>query len=127
MGARALNLLGTPAGPPLAALGLFSLLLGASGASLADAPRTARLAIAGGAFSPKELRLPAGVQVKLLIRNDDSLPAEFESSDLAREVVVPGHTQVTTYVGPLKPGRYRFFNDFDRAMQGEVVAEDRSR
>jgi plastocyanin len=113
--------------PVLPVLGVSLLLVTATRASLADEPLTARLQIAGGAFSPKELRLPAGVQVKLLIRNDDALPAEFESTDLSREVVVPGHTQVTTYVGPLKPGRYRFFNDFDQAMQGEVVAEDRSR
>ena len=106
-------------------LALAFLLL--AGASLADEPHTAKLAISGGSFSPKELHLPAGVQVKLLIRNDDAMPAEFESTDLSREVVVPGHTQVTTYVGPLKAGRYRFFNDFNQAMQGEVVAEDRSK
>jgi uncharacterized protein (DUF58 family) len=124
VGLKALNPFGAP---ELAALGLSLLLFGAARGSLADEPLTAQLAIAGGTFSPSELRLPAGVQVKLLIRNDDSLPAEFESTDLSREVVVPGHTQVTTYVGPLRPGRYRFFNDFDQKMQGEVVAEDRSK
>lgn len=83
-----------------------------------------KLAILSSRFAPQELRLPAGVQVKLLIRNDSALPAEFESYDLSREVVVPGHTQVTTYVGPLKPGRYRFFNDFNHAMNGAMLVED---
>jgi len=116
---------GAPARAPWIAFGLVSLALAAAGAALADEPPAARLAIANGVFSPKELHLPAGVQVRLLIRNDDALPAEFESRDLSRELVVPGNTQVTTYVGPLKPGRYRFFNDFNRAVQGEVVAEER--
>ena len=61
------------------------------------------------------------LQVKLLIHNQDSLPAEFESYDLSREVVVPGHSSVTVYIGPLSPGRYNFFNDFNHAAQGWVV------
>ena len=36
-------------------------------------------------------------------------------------VVVPAHGQVKVYVGPLDPGRYRFFNDFYQAAEGWVV------
>lgn len=107
---------------PLSILALAGALVGAPPALAAD-PVTFRLAISNGQFVPKELRLPEGAKVKLLIRNDDGLPAEFESYDLSREIVVPQHAQVTTYVGPLKPGRYRFFNDFNPAMQGEVLVD----
>jgi hypothetical protein len=72
-------------------------------------------------FEPKLLNLPAGVKLKLVIRNLDGLPAEFESSDLSREIVVPGHGEVTIYVGPLDPGSYQFFNDFNHEMQGTIV------
>ena len=97
------------------------LALAFAAPALADDVVTKQLAISQHRFSPGELPVPPGVRVKLLVRNDDSLPAEFESYDLSREIVVPGHSQVTIYIGPLKPGRYRFFNDFDQSVQGWVV------
>ncbi|HEV2332782.1 MAG TPA: cupredoxin domain-containing protein [Gammaproteobacteria bacterium] len=84
-----------------------------------DAPVT--LDIKDRGFVPQELPLPAGVKVELVIRNQDALPAEFESYDLSREIVVPAHGQVKVYIGPLDPGRYRFFNDFYQSAEGWVV------
>lgn len=98
-------------------LTLAALLL--AGAAYADAPLT--VAIKDRAFIPQEITVPAGVKVELLIRNQDALPAEFESYDLSREIVVPAHGQVKVYIGPLDPGRYRFFNDFYQSAQGWVV------
>lgn len=104
------------------------LAVGLSGAFALSSPAHAAdslpvLVIHGQQFEPGELALPAGTKLKLVIRNQDSLPAEFESSDLSREVIVPANGEVTIYVGPLEPGRYQFFNDFNRAMQGTVVAK----
>jgi len=79
------------------------------------------LIIKGQDFAPRELTLPPGEKVELLIQNQDDLPAEFESYDLSREVVVPAHGQVKVYIGPLDPGRYRFFNDFHQESEGFVV------
>lgn len=79
------------------------------------------LDIKAQAFEPKEFSVPVGVKVELVVRNDDDLPAEFESYDLSREVVVPAHSQVKVYIGPLDAGRYRFFNDFHQASEGWVV------
>jgi plastocyanin len=104
-----------------ACLALCAALAFTAVAQAADETPTAQLEIAQHRFSPRELRVAPGVRVKLLVRNDDALPAEFESYDLSREVVVPGHSQVTVYIGPLEPGRYNFFNDFDRSAQGWVV------
>ncbi len=81
------------------------------------------LAIHDNQFEPKQLALPAGVKVKLVIRNLDGIPAEFESSDLSREVIVRGHGEVTIYIGPLDPGNYQFFNDFNHEMQGTIVVQ----
>lgn len=82
---------------------------------------TAELLIQNQQFTVQELSLPAGIKVKLVIHNQGNLPAEFESYDLSQEVVVPGHSSVTVYIGPLSPGRYNFFNDFNHAAQGWVV------
>ena len=106
----------------------FMLVTGLIGAFALSSPAHAAdllpvLVIHGQQFEPGELALPAGTKLKLVIRNQDSLPAEFESSDLSREVIVPANGEVTIYVGPLEPGRYQFFNDFNRAMQGTVVAK----
>ena len=97
----------------------FALGLGTP--ALADEIPAKQLVITKHQFSPAELTVPANTRVKLLIRNDGALPAEFESYDLSREIVLPAHSQVTVYIGPLKPGLYKFFNDFDQSMQGWVV------
>jgi plastocyanin len=75
-------------------------------------------------FQPAQFSIPAGKKVKLIIRNQDNLPVEFESSDLSREVIVPGHGEVTIYLGPIDSGTYQFFNDFNHAMQGSVVVNN---
>ena len=80
-----------------------------------------QIEIRGQAFTPAQISIPAGVKVQLIIRNSDDLPAEFESYDLSREIVVPAHGQVKIYIGPLDAGRYRFFNDFHQESQGWVV------
>lgn len=81
------------------------------------------LALRNNQFEPKELTVPEGVKVRLIVRNTDSAPAEFESYDLSREVVVAAQSDATIYIGPLQPGRYRFFNDFNRATEGWVVVK----
>lgn len=73
-------------------------------------------------FEPQQLTLPSAVKLKLVIRNLDSTPAEFESYDLSREVLTPAHGETTLYIGPLDPGDYPFFNDFNRDMQGIIIA-----
>jgi len=58
-------------------------------------------------------RDPGRSKDALIVKNDDPTPEEFESTELRREKVVPGGQQVTVYIGPLKPGRYEFFGDFN--------------
>ncbi len=98
-----------------ALLGLTAL------AALADGP--VQIDIKAQAFTPAEIHVPAGVKVELHIVNDDALPAEFESTDLSREIVVPAHGQVKVFIGPLDAGRYRFFNDFHQESEGWVVVD----
>jgi plastocyanin domain-containing protein len=66
-------------------------------------------------FSPAELTVPAGQKIRLVIENKDPTPEEFESYDLNREKVVPGNGRIVVYVGPLKPGKYEFFGEFNMA------------
>lgn len=102
-------------------IGAFLLAgLLAGGPAFAGTP-SIKLLIQNQRFSPEEIAVPANAKVELVVINQGSLPAEFESFDLSREVVVPGGSTVKVYIGPLAPGRYNFFNDFHREAQGWVV------
>jgi Cupredoxin-like domain len=46
---------------------------------------------------------------------------EWESASLHREKVVPAGTSTKIHFGPLRPGRYEFFDDFQPAIRGNVV------
>lgn len=75
-------------------------------------------------FSPKELTVPAGQKIKLVIKNEDATPAEFESHGMKREKVVGAKAKITVFVGPLSAGRYEYFDDFHRdTTSGVIVAQ----
>lgn len=72
-------------------------------------------------FVPAEVPVPSGVKVELMIRNEQAVPAEFESTALHREKIVPAGGRISVFVGPLDPGRYEFFDDFNQAARGFLV------
>ena len=100
----------------------FGCLLSAGAAVAQDAE--ARLVIREHKFEPAELKVPAGKKIKLVIENQDATAEEFESYELNREKVVPAKGTVSVFVGPLKPGRYPFFGDFNKdSAKGVLIAE----
>jgi len=104
----------------LLSLGLIFVV----GASVAAQETTYTLVIKDHRFQPTEIEIPAGQKIALIVKNDDPTPEEFESTELRREKVVPGGQQVTVYIGPLKPGRYEFFGDFNpKTARGHIVAK----
>lgn len=75
-------------------------------------------------FEPAELTIPAGQKVKLVVDNRDATPEEFESHELHREKVIPGHSKATIWVGPLAGGEYRFFGEFhEDTAQGKLIVK----
>jgi hypothetical protein len=95
----------------------LTLLLATSGALLAGAAvalaaDAVTLTLKDHHFVPSELRVPAGERFRIEVENQDATPAEFESADLRVEkIVVPGG-KIAVMVGPLKPGIYKFFDDY---------------
>jgi hypothetical protein len=84
------------------------------------------LTIQNHAFDVKELKLPANKKITLLVVNKDATPAEFESKPLNREKIIPGKSTAAIKIGPLKPGRYPFVEEYhenDAAAQGTIVVE----
>ena len=75
-------------------------------------------------FYPQEVVIPANTKVKLLIKNLDPTPEEFESYELNREKVIAGNSKTVIFIGPLPPGEYPFFGEFyPKTAQGKVVVE----
>jgi heme/copper-type cytochrome/quinol oxidase subunit 2 len=75
-------------------------------------------------FTPAEIKVPANQRIKLSVHNQDSTPEEFESHALNREKLIPAGAKAVIYIGPLKPGRYDFFGEFNPSTaKGLVVAE----
>lgn len=104
-------------------LTLAILVLVASGANAADTKEFV-ITIKDHKFEPVETKIPANEKVRLLIKNLDSTAEEFESHDLKREKIVKGNGEIKVVVGPLKPGRYNFFGEFNAdTAQGFVVVE----
>lgn len=82
------------------------------------------LSIKNHIFSPAELKVPANTRLKLQIWNQDTTPEEFESHDFNREKVIPGGAKGIVLVGPLKPGEYAFFGEFNpKTAQGKLIVE----
>ncbi len=75
-------------------------------------------------FEPSTLKIPANTKIKLMVYNRDRTPEEFESYELNREKVILGGQKAVIFIGPLEPGRYPYFGEFNpKTAQGEIVAE----
>lgn len=74
-----------------------------------------------GRFSPARLEVPTGTRFKLVLKNEGRGPAEFENLSMRIEkVLAPG---VTSFVvlPALKPGEYRFIDEFRPESGGLTI------
>jgi len=77
-------------------------------------------------FYPSIVEIPAHTKVKLLIKNLDPTPEEFESYELNREKVISGNKKTIIFIGPLAPGEYPFFGEFNpKTAQGKIIAVEK--
>ncbi len=102
----------------------LALLLGLSAAFPAQTGEvpTYALEIRTQGFHPASLRVPAGTRIRLRIRNPRTRPAEFESYALNREKILPPGATITVWIGPLEPGEYPIFDDFNPPARGLIIA-----
>jgi heme/copper-type cytochrome/quinol oxidase subunit 2 len=74
-------------------------------------------------FAPTELHVPANERFRIEVENLDPTSAEFESADLRVEKIVVGGGKITVFAGPLKPGTYKFFDDYHPDVaKGVIIA-----
>ena len=89
--------------------------------AVAAEPPSFRLAIVNHRFQPATLTIPANTKVRLVVENRDATPEEFESNDFDREKVILPSSSAVIFVGPLRPGQYRFFGEFNPATAQGVL------
>lgn len=101
-----------------------SALISLPGAAGAADEILVRLTIKDHRFSPERLEVPAGQKVVMVIRNEDSEPEEFESTQLRREKIVFPGTETRVVLGRLEPGEYPFVGEYHEATaKGIIVAK----
>jgi plastocyanin len=104
--------------------GLVMGVVAVAGAAWAADPRPeVALTIDKDQFQPSEIKVKANTPFTLVVTNKNAKAAEFESKDLRVEKVVPAGKTVNVLIRALKPGTYAFFDDFNKAASGRIVAE----
>ena len=111
--------------PPLSVVALaIALAAGAAAPALADDETQVQITLKDHKFEPAESSVPAGKPIVIELANQDATPAEFESKELRVEKVVAGGGAIAVKVRALKPGRYRFFDDYHEATtEGFLIAQ----
>jgi hypothetical protein len=75
-------------------------------------------------FFPSQVTIPANQKVKLIIDNQDNTPEEFDIFLLNREKVILANNKASIFIGPLKPGKYDFFAEYNpNTTSGTVIVE----
>ena len=99
-----------------------ALVIGATHVALAQ-DTTLQLTVENGQFSPAELQAPANKPLVIVIKNNGAKAMEFESVSLRVEKVVAAKSQGSVRVRALSPGRYEFFDDFNKSTKGTLVVQ----
>jgi hypothetical protein len=82
------------------------------------------LVIKEGRLFPETLAVPANTKFRLEVRNEGKDAAEFESLELRKELVLAPGVARNLVFRPLKPGSYKFFDEFHMdTAQGRIVAQ----
>jgi hypothetical protein len=106
----------------LAAMLLLAALAAPAAAYAGELPSFI-LEMNDGLLTPERIEIPADTQVKIILRNTGTTPAEFESLRLRKEKVLGPGVESFVVIRKASPGIYPFFDEFHMDMaQGVIVA-----
>lgn len=92
-------------------------------ASASEDARVYRLAIAGDHFEPAQIEIPAGTQVKLMVKNSDPTLRFFYSYSLNRtKPIRPGEEQ-PIFLRPLAAGSYEIATQVVGSPRGVILVK----
>lgn len=85
---------------------------------------TFKVLMKDGRIFPETVVIPANTRFRLEIRNEGPGAAEFESLELKKELVLTQGVTRNMVFYPLKPGTYKFFDDFHPGTgQAHILAK----
>ncbi|HUR43877.1 MAG TPA: cupredoxin domain-containing protein [Aestuariivirga sp.] len=92
--------------------------------ALADDLVTYEITLKDQAFTPAEIKVPAGKAFMIKMNNANAAAAELESHELQIEKVAAGNSSIMVRVKALEPGTYPFVDEFQEDVaKGQIVAE----
>jgi plastocyanin len=102
----------------------IAIAIFATAPALAVDDTVLKLVARDGVFTPAVIEVPAGKRVRLEVSNEGKTAMEFESRDLKQEKVIPPGGKATLTINAMKPGEYRFFDEFhEKTGQGTLLAK----
>ncbi len=102
---------------------LLAAFLAAPAAAHAEDPVSFVLEMKDGVLNPARIEIPAGTEVKIVLRNTGTTPAEFESLRLRKEKVLAPGAESFVVIRKASPGEYPFYDEFHMDKgQGVIVA-----
>jgi hypothetical protein len=105
-------------------IGAIALCFGLFCQSLLAAVAEYHVQLKDHLFFPSQITIPANQKVKLVIYNQDNTPEEFDSFSLNRDKVIFANNKATIFIGPLQPGEYDFFGEYNpNTARGTVIVE----
>ena len=107
-----------------AAVAALAILLARLPVAFAEDMPTLQLTAKDGHFYPETIEAPAGKKFRIVVKNEGSVPEEFESLELRKETVLAPSVTRTVVFAPMKPGIYKFFGDFHPdTAKGQIVVK----
>src|SRR5689334_7721633 len=108
------------------------LVLGSLGLAMVAGPAAAQaeqyaaqveIVVKNKKFDPVEVKAPADKRIVIRVINRDGAAMEFESKSLKAEKVIAANSEGILRVGPLKAGKYEFFDDFNQSNRGTLIVD----
>ena len=79
------------------------------------------ITLGDGRIEPARIEVPANTKLKLTLRNAGRGAAEFEGGDVRVEKVLAPGAESFVVLPALKPGTYRFFDEFHPAASDMLL------
>ncbi|MFO1034653.1 MAG: cupredoxin domain-containing protein [Hyphomicrobiales bacterium] len=102
----------------------LALSLAAGLPAQAEEAITVEISLKGNAFTPAEVKVPAGKPFVIKMKNENAAPAELEAKDLKIEKVAAGNSEIVVKVKGMPAGKYLFVDEYQEDVaKGYVIVE----
>jgi hypothetical protein len=102
----------------------FGLSVLAAAPAFAGAEAIYELSLKADAFTPGEIKVPAGKPFVIEFTNGNTAPAELEAKELDIEKIAPAGAKINVRVRAMPAGKYLFVDEFQEATaKGYIIVE----